>query len=124
MGFAFGGLMKVLSREKAGGLAQHFGVQFSDGKVVEFTPTGVAIVSAQKFANGNPVVVVRTVPKHVEVHVKSRLAQALANPKAYNLFEWNCECFVNWLIGEKPVSKQVNGWLLLGLFAFIGLAFA
>ena len=41
---------------------------------------------------------------------------AMANPAAYDFWHWNCENFVNFLVGEEPRSDQIR-WLGVAVVA-------
>lgn len=108
--------IRVLSRKKLGGLADHWGVELPNGNVAHCAPeTGVQVTTAEQYAMGNDVTIIRDVPVHLHGTVLQRLQLALAERRAYHATEWNCEIFANWLTGEKPESAQVKGWAFAAL---------
>lgn len=122
MYFPFLNPTMVISRQKLNGLGEHLGVQLPDGQVAHYTAErNLCITSIEEFAQNKDVKVVRVIPTHTNNEVFQRLDQIRYNPRPYHITDWNCEIFANWLTGEKPVSKQVAGWGLLGLIAGVAI---
>jgi hypothetical protein len=106
--------IRVVARPKKNGLGTHFGVQFPSGEVYDYTvEAGFREVSSHTFADGETVTVVREIPWHQAPIVRERLAELRRNPRKYDLLEWNCETFAEWLTSGVPRSGQVIGGLLL-----------
>lgn len=104
----------VLTRPKKNGLGTHFGVEFPDGEVYDYTiDGGFRRISRQVFADGQAVTVVRSIPWHQASIVRARLSQVIRNPREYHLVDWNCETFAEWLTAGVPRSTQVVGALIL-----------
>jgi hypothetical protein len=106
--------IRVVTRPKKNGLGTHFGVQFPSGEVYDYTiDGGFRHVSPRQFADGESVTVVREIPWHQGHIVRRRLAELARNPRKYDLLEWNCETFAEWLTSGVPRSTQVLGALVL-----------
>src|SRR5690349_1505553 len=106
--------IRVLTRPKRNGLGIHFGVRFPGGEVYDYTfDDGLRRVSDSQFADGQPVAVVREIPWHEGPMVRARLEELSRNPKQYDLLNWNCETFAEWLTSGVPRSGQVIGALVL-----------
>lgn len=104
----------VVSRQKLVGLGDHWGVQLPDGRVAHCSSgRGVSVTTADDFAQGKDVTILRDVPEHLHGQVMQRLRLALFQQQPYDAANWNCEIFANWLTGEKPESPQVKGWAIL-----------
>lgn len=106
--------IRVVTRPKKNGLGTHFGVQFPSGEVYDYTiEAGFRQVSGHEFADCEKVTVVREIPWHQAHIVRWRLAELARNPRKYDLLEWNCETFAEWLTSGMPKSAQVVGALVL-----------
>ena len=114
----------VVSRKKAGGTLNHWGVQLPNGRVAHFLPDcGVIVTSPEEFADGQDVETIRTISSNHYQLVLERLHMAQTNPRRYDLLNWNCQSFANWLVGENPESPDAKGWVLIAaLIAFLGIA--
>ena len=113
--FRRAGRFLVLRRPKLTGAGTHDGLQLPDRTVVHLTDAGgVQHVTYDEFAQGMPVTEVRSVDANLYYDIMRRVHTALSEQKPYHLIQWNCERFVHWLIGEEPMSPQVNGWTLFG----------
>lgn len=109
------GRMYVVKRLKLGAPGEHFGLALPDGRIVDLSlETGIRVTDPHTFAGGKDVEIVRLVPADRHAAVYSRLRAARINPAAYDLLNWNCETFVNFLVGEEPHSAQAR---LLGVIA-------
>jgi hypothetical protein len=107
--------IRVITRPKKSGLATHWGVQLPDGLVVDYTQgVGLRIVTFEGFSEGLPVSVVREVPMDMHWTIRERLDSLSSSPRRYDLLNWNCETFAEWLTAGVPKSEQVAG----GLFVF------
>jgi hypothetical protein len=112
--------MAVIERDKLTGFGKHWGVLLPDGWVAHCTEDRNGhMVPFEEFAAGKPVKVIREVPPSEHRGTYWRLNDALAQPRAYDLIQYNCEIFANTVTGYKPESPQVKGWALLALFAVI-----
>lgn len=108
---------RIIARTKLSGFGEHWGVQLPDGTVAHLTPAGEQIVSFEEFAQGRPIKEIRrAAPEHYGQIVWRATATA-HNPGQYRLLDRNCETYATWLMGEVPQSPQVQGILVLGLFA-------
>lgn len=107
------GIYKI-KRPKLGGLPGfHFGLSLPDNSVVDFgNQTHIRITDPYTFSGGQDIVTVSRVPEIEHANVYRRLQLAMANPAAYDFWHWNCENFVNFLVGEEPRSDQIR-WLEL-----------
>ena len=106
--------IRVITRPKRNGLGTHFGIQFPSGEVYDYIiEGGLRQVTARQFADSESVTVVREIPWHQGHIVRSRLAELARNPRKYNLVEWNCETFAEWLTSGVPRSTQLLGVLVL-----------
>jgi hypothetical protein len=106
-----GGIYKI-KRPKLGGLPGfHFGLALPDNSVIDFGyDTHIRHTDPYTFSAGLDIITVSPVPEIEHVNVYHRLQLAVANPAAYDFWQWNCENFVNFLIGEEPRSDQIR-WL-------------
>lgn len=113
----------VIARPKKNGWGSHFGVQFSTAEVYDYTSeAGFRRVSRAEFADGEAVSVVRTIPWHQRHVVRARLYELMRNPLKYDLLQWNCETFAEWLTSGVARSAQVAGVLIaVGLVVAIAL---
>ena len=108
--------IRIVSRKKLGGLADHWGIELPNGNVAHCAPgVGVQVTAAEQFAMGHDVITIRDVPVHMHGEVLQRLQLALSERRAYHAIDWNCEVFANWLTGEKPESAQAKGWAIAAL---------
>ncbi len=114
----------VLTRPKKNGFGTHWGVEFPGGVVVDYVlGIGLRVTNRRDFADGLPVTVLRRVPWHLTGAVRARLNDVIRNPKKYDLLQWNCETFAEWLTRGEAHSNQVTAALLLvGLFAVVAVA--
>ena len=107
----------VISRPKLAGPGTHWGVRFPNGQVADIV-NGVGVrllLNEEAFAEGRDIAIIREVPGHEEAEIRMRLQMALHESRPYHATLWNCEMFANWLVGEKPESPQVNGWVFLAV---------
>jgi hypothetical protein len=114
--------MCVIKRAKRQGFGEHFGLLLPNFCVIDFgADTGIRFTDLHTFSDGKDVVAERVVPEveHVEVYERLRLAQL--HPAEYNFWNWNCETFVNFLVGEEPRSDQAR---LLGFALALAAAAA
>lgn len=106
--------IRVLTRPKKNGFGTHFGVEFPNGEVFDLTHEhGLRRISRAAFADGAEVVSIKELPWHEGITVRARLNEFARNPRKYDLLEWNCETFAEWLTSGVPKSSQVIGGLLL-----------
>lgn len=106
--------IRVISRSKKNGIGTHFGVEFSPGEVYDYTyESGFRRVSRVEFADGLAITVERGIPWHQSGLVRARLYELMRNPRKYDLVNWNCETFAEWLTSGVPKSAQVAGALVL-----------
>ncbi len=111
------GIYKI-KRPKLGGLPGfHFGLALRDNSVVDFgRQTHIRLTDPHTFSGGQDVITVSRVPEIEHANVYHRLRLAMANPAAYDFWHWNCENFVNFLVGEEPRSDQIR-WLGVAVVA-------
>src|SRR5260221_162076 len=96
----------VITRPKKNGIGTHWGVRFSDDEVYDYTAeVGFRITTDEGFADGADVTTVRAIPRHMAHHVRARLEQLARNPLKYDLLNWNCETFAEWLTSGVPKSS-------------------
>jgi len=116
--------IRVISRPKKNGLAAHYGVEFSNSEVYDYTiDEGFRRITRQQFADGESVTVVREIPWHQAPLVRARLNELMRNPRRYDLLSWNCETFAEWLTSGTPKSTQVNGAVfVVGMMVVVALA--
>jgi len=108
------GPILVITRPKKSGIGTHWGVQFPNGQVYDYVAgVDLRITSAEGFAAGEDVSIVREIPSHMALAVRARLDELARNPRKYDLLRWNCETFVEWLTSGIPKSTQVVGAFLL-----------
>ena len=114
----------VITRPKKNRVGTHWGVELSNGQVVDYTQEdGLRFTDRSRFAENLPITVLRQVPWHLAWAVYSRLEEVRRNPRKYDLVEWNCETFAEWLTAGVPKSAQVlGGLLLIGLIAVLAIA--
>jgi hypothetical protein len=112
--------INVITRPKKNGVGQHWGVQFPEGYVYDYTAeSGFRITNRHQFADGAQVTTVREIPWQEAQSVRARLDQVWRNPRRYDLLMWNCETFAEWLTSGVPKSAQVATALVgVGLLAF------
>lgn len=113
----------VIARPKKNGLGVHFGVQFSSQEVYDYTSeSGFRRIIRAEFADGQIISVVRAIPWHQAQFVRARLRALMRNPRQYDLLQWNCETFAEWLTSGVARSAQVAGVLIaVGLVLAIAL---
>src|SRR5258706_11923731 len=64
----------VITRPKRGGIGTHWGVQFPDGHVADYTQeVGLRFTTKEGFSEGLPVTIVREIPGHMALSVRARL---------------------------------------------------
>lgn len=105
--------MYVIKRAKRQGLGEHFGLVTPNFCVVDFgIDTGIRFTDLLTFSDGKNIATDRAIAEadHAAVYERLRLAQL--HPVRYDFWNWNCECFVNFLVGEEPRSDQIR---MLGL---------
>ena len=96
------------------GVYTHHGIDLGDGTVVhhgrglhDIENAKVEIVSMQEFAGGKPVKVLKSVKtfsgQRVVERAKSRLGET-----CYDVFDNNCEHFVNWCRSGRAISTQIS----------------
>jgi hypothetical protein len=103
--------MYVIKRSKLQGPGEHFGLALPNFTVVDFgMETGIRLTDLYTFAEGKDIITDRMIPEVEHLAVYERLQLATLNPAAYDFWNWNCETFVNFLIGEEPRSDQIL-WL-------------
>jgi hypothetical protein len=106
--------IRVVSRRKKNGLGVHFGVEFPSGHVVDITiDQGYRQISKQAFADGEVVTVTQEIPWNQGLFVRGRLDELRRNPRKYDLLNWNCETFAEYLVSGVAKSTQAVGLLLL-----------
>lgn len=83
------------------------------------TPEGLFLHTFDEFVRGfeNNWRVVRAVDPVRERAINARVAEVLRQEVEYRLHDQNCEVFANWLVGDPPVSPQVQGVFVLGAIA-------
>lgn len=107
----------IIARTKLSGFGEHWGVRLPNGQVAHLTTEGERIVCFEEFAQGRLVKVIRRASPEQYGQIMWRANHTAKNPGQYRLLDRNCETYANWLVGEKPESPQVQGWVLLGLLA-------
>lgn len=114
----------VITRRKKNGIGTHWGVQLPDGRVVDYIQdVGLRFTTQAGFAEGLAVTPVREIPWNMALTVRARLEEVMRNARKYDLLNWNCETFAEWLTAGVPKSGQVVGALLLiGLFVVVAVA--
>lgn len=114
----------VITRPKKNGIGTHFGVQFSEREVYDYTyEDGFRRTTIDAFADGADVTITREIPWHMAHVVRRRLDELARDPRAYDLLTWNCETFAEWLTSGVPRSSQVLVALaLLGIAAITAAA--
>jgi len=113
--------IRVITRPKKNGIGTHWGVEFPSGLVVDYTQeVGLRFTDREGFAENLLVTTVREVPWHLAWTVYARLDQVRRDPRKYDLLQWNCETFAEWLTAGVPKSAQVAGAMVLaGVAAFL-----
>jgi len=116
--------IRVISRPKKNGFATHFGVEFSNVEVYDYTfDEGFRRTTSRQFADRESVTVVREIPWHQGPLVRARLNELMRNPRRYDLLSWNCETFAEWLTSGTPESTQANGAIfVVGIMVVVALA--
>lgn len=110
--------MWIIRRRKFGGSVWHYGLLLPDGRVIEFSDKGVQAISTEAFSAGQDVEHVRQVSMNKLASIQQRLNWFHHDPKPYDLAGFNCETFVNWLVGDiEPKSEQVRVALTLAAIA-------
>jgi len=114
--------MYVIKRSKLQGPGEHFGLVLPNFTVVDFgIETGIRLTDPHTFAEGKDIVTDRMVPEVEHPAVYERLRLATLNSAAYDFLNWNCETFVNFLVGEEPRSDQIR-WLVAVAIAALAIA--
>lgn len=104
----------VVARRKKTGLGTHWGVQFPNGYIYDYVAgLDLRVTTPEEFADGEAVSVVRRIPWNMAPTVRARLDELARNPRKYDLLNWNCESFAEWLTSGIPKSAQVFGALLV-----------
>jgi len=117
--------MAVIARDKLTGFGEHWGVLLPSGMVAHNTEErNTHVVTFDEFAAGKPVKVIREIPPLEHRGAHWRLSAALAQPRPYDVLQYNCEIFANTVTGYEPESPQVKGWTLLALLALVVRAIA
>ncbi len=111
----------VITRPKKNGIGTHWGVQFPDGRVYDYVHgVDLRVTDIDGFADGSDVTVVREISWSLGLVVQGRLDELMANPRKYDLLNWNCETFAEWLTSGVAKSGQVIGGLILaGIVALL-----
>ncbi|SRR5712692_6950078 len=104
----FGGRIFVIARPKLGVL-EHVGILFSDDSVLHCTPEhGTHRSSAEEFAQGQDVRIVREIPPELHWTLLQRAYWIEMNPQRYDFINFNCYHLVNWLTGQQQPAALVN----------------
>ena len=116
--------IRVISRPKKNGIGTHFGVHFPNGIVYDYAmQEGFRQITFEEFAEVEPVAIVQEIPWHMAHFVRARLEEVTRNPRKYDLLEWNCETFAEWLTSGVPKSAQVVGAIfLIGIVVALAVA--
>lgn len=116
--------IRVITRPKRSGFGTHWGVEFADGQVVDYTQeVGLRYANRLGFSEGLPVTTVREVPWQLGWSVHARLRELARNPRKYDLLQWNCETFAEWLTAGVPKSAQVAGVaFIFGVAVLVAIA--
>jgi len=104
----FGGRIFVVARPKLGVL-EHVGLLFSDDTVMHSTPErGTHRSTAEEFAEGHDVRIVREIPRELYWTVMQRAHWIEMNPRPYHVLGFSCVDLVNWLTapGQPEVASQ------------------
>lgn len=113
----------VVRRQKERGIGFHFGLLLPDGRVADVMPErGIAIVSFDEFACGFPVTRLsgRQAPWNAKTVARFHAARIANRP--YDVANWNCETFANWVITGKATSGEVTAWVaIIGALAILFL---
>ena len=95
------------------GVYTHHGIDLGDGRVVHYgrglqdiENAKVEIVSMEKFSGGKEVNVVKSVKAFSSEQIAWR-AMSRIGERCYDLFDNNCEHFVNWCRSGRAISTQV-----------------
>jgi hypothetical protein len=108
------GPIRLVTRRKKNGLGIHFGVQFPSGRVFDITiDQGYRQISKQEFADGEVITVTREIPWSQGFLVQGRLEELRRNSRKYDLLNWNCETFAEYLISGVAQSAQAVGVVIL-----------
>lgn len=118
--------LSVIVCKKFGGLATHMGILLPDGNVAHCSPgKGARVASVKEFSNGEATRIIGPVPPQLVAAALARLGQALHEARPYDLVNWNCESFTNWVIYGQAVSPQVGKVLgVVAVSAIAGLCIA
>lgn len=111
--------IRIIKRPKRSRVGDHWGVQLPDGRVVHLTPEGLRLETFDEFVDGKEWAVVRTADPTRETAILSRVAEALRSPPRYRVHDKNCEVFANEMLGDPPVSPQVQSVLVVGAILFV-----
>jgi len=116
--------ISVLTRPKKNGVGTHWGVQFPDGCVYDYVyGVDLRVTTLEGFAEGGVVTPVREIPWHMAHIVRARLEELARNPRKYDILNWNCETFAEWLTSGVPKSAQATAVLVMAI-ALVFLAIA
>ncbi len=99
---------------------QHFGIEFPDGTICEYSAGVVRLVPFGDFARESATRVLPSAATIAERAESVRRAASRIDERAYNLLTNNCEHFVNWCTAGVAISKQV----IVGLLALLVAAIA
>ena len=110
----------VLSRRK-GGILRHVGLLLPDGRVAHCSPGhGEHISPVEEFSDGQDVTIERLLTPGESAVTMHRISQAVSASHAYDALTNNCEIFAHRMIGEIPVSPQLQSMaVLVGLAALL-----
>lgn len=114
----------VITRPKKNGIGAHWGVLFPNGYVYHYTAEdGLCVTTLEEFAGGADVTIIREIAWHQAMSVRARLDELALNPRRYDLLNWNCETFAEWLTSGVPKSGQVVGALVVAaIFTLLAVA--
>jgi len=109
----------ILTRPKALGFIEHFGVAVARNMVLQNTPEkGEHLTTYDGFSAGKPVTVHKTGANPMSVQARSQ--QILANPKKYDAIRRNCQHTVYEVICGIAKSPLVVAALVVAGVIFVG----
>lgn len=110
----------LLTRPKTLGFVDHYGVVVSPNTVLQNTPEkGEHLASVDEFAAGQRISVIRTSANPLEVQARCR--KSLANRKAYNLVNRNCEHTAFEVAYGIAKSPQFIAAIIIGVIIFLAI---
>lgn len=119
----YGRPMYILSRPIYGGLFTHGGVLLQNGLVAHCrAKDGVVITTNDEFADGEDVAILKEISYEYYPTIMQKINQALRERRPYNLLNWNCWTFVDWLTGKKSENKESEKLLFIGVLGLTILA--